>query len=386
MYDTAQNSRGAHRIRIAFLASTLPTGGAENVTLNLFENIDRERFDVRLFFLKGPGTIGEKLVGLGLPSRSHLQKRRVDPMVLARLVGELRAFRPDILLMLNCHSNAMFWGGWAGTLTRVPVRVIATHHTGTHRSPRNYNGIDRLFLPTTTAILALSERHAQYIREVDAVAPEKIHIIANGIRLSAFEDAPREAVETARASIGLEPQHRVVIALAGLRPEKAHDAVLTAAARLVGENPELRFLIVGDGPLRGELTAMSRRLGLEENVLFLGERSDVAVLLHLSHVLVLPSRPVVETLPLSVMEAMAAGVPVVASTVGSVPDMIEDGVTGRLIPPADGDALADAIRDLIADETKAARIRDAARRTVRERYSLERMVADYEALFERLAG
>jgi len=87
-----------------------------------------------------------------------------------------------------------------------------------------------------------------------------------------------------------------------------------------------------------------------------------------------------------VMEAMAAGVPVVASTVGSVPDMIEDGVTGRLIPPADGDALADAIRDLIADETKAARIRDAARRTVRERYSLERMVADYEALFERLAG
>jgi glycosyltransferase involved in cell wall biosynthesis len=386
MIERHKANRRGGRIRVAFLASTLPTGGAENVTLNLFENIDRERFDVRLFFLKGAGTVGEKLLELGLPGRAHLQKRRVDPVVLVRLVRALRSYRPDILLTLNCHGNAMFWGGWASILTRVPVRIIATHHTGTHRTPRNYAGLDRLFLRSTTAILALSERHARYIRDVDAIAADKIHIIANGIRISNFESVDAGVVDAARASLGLEPHHKVVISLAGLRPEKAHDAVLTAASLLVGDWPDLRLLIVGDGPLRAELTAMCRDLHLERNVLFLGERRDIATLLHLSHVLVLPSRPVVETLPLSVMEAMAAGVPVVASTVGSVPDMIEDGVNGRLIPPADGVALAAAVRGLLGNDSEARRIREAARRTVRERYSLERMVSDYEQLFERLVG
>ena len=131
---------------------------------------------------------------------------------------------------------------------------------------------------------------------------------------------------------------------------------------------------------------MARQLNVEDHVLFVGEREDVADLLHVADIFVLPSRPAVETLPLSVMEAMAAGVPVIASAVGSVPDMIEDGVNGKLIPPADGDKLAVAIEDLLSNPTAAKKIAEAGTRTVLDRYTLDRMVGNYTKLFERLAG
>lgn len=380
-----KGSKGTKRIKIAFLASTLPTGGAENVTLNLFGNIDRQRFDVRFFYLKGPGTIGDRLSNLGFEQTTHLQRFRFDPLVVPRLVLALRAFSPHILFMLNCHRNAMLWGGMGALLARVPVRIIATHHTGTHRGPRNYADIDRLFLWSTTKILALSQRHADYIRDVDGIDAAKIHIIANGIHTSPYGAVDEDAAGRLRRSLGLGPENRVVIMVAGLRPEKAHDALLRAASELVPWDTNLRFLIVGDGPLRVPLEETAARLGVGEHVLFLGERSDIATLLHASDVFVLPSRPVVETLPLSVMEAMAAGVPAIASSVGSVPDMIMDGENGRLIPPADAPALAAAIRDILEDRAATDRIRENARRTVTERFTVSRMVAQYEDLFEQLA-
>jgi len=373
------------RIKIAFLASTLPTGGAENVTLNLFSNIDRDRFDVRFFYLKGLGTVGERLSDLGFEQTTHLQKFRFDPLVVPRLVAALRSFSPRILFMLNCHRNAMLWGGMGALLARVPVRIIATHHTGTHRGPRNYADIDRLFLWSTTKILALSQRHADYIRDVDGIDPRKIHIIENGIHTGRYEEVDEGAVAEVRRSLGLGPEHSVVIMVARLHPEKAHDALLKAAHDLVRWRSQIRFLIVGDGPLRQSLMATAVELGLKDHILFLGERNDVATLLHAADVLVLPSRPVIETLPLSVMEAMAAGVPAIASSVGSVPDMITDGENGRLIPPADAAALAAAIREILQDHAAADRIRENARRTVTERFTVSRMVAQYEELFERLA-
>ena len=119
-------------------------------------------------------------------------------------------------------------------------------------------------------------------------------------------------------------------------------------------------------------------------MLFLGERDDVPVLLALSDVLVLPSHDAVETLPLAILEAMAAGVPVVASAVGSVPDVIEDGVNGRLIAPADAHGLAGAVRDIMDDRAKSAQMAHNAGETVRTRYGVGRMVAGYQALFESL--
>jgi glycosyltransferase involved in cell wall biosynthesis len=147
----------------------------------------------------------------------------------------------------------------------------------------------------------------------------------------------------------------------------------------------VRFLFVGDGPRRAALEGLAAELGVRDRIVFAGERSDVPDLLHVADVFALPSHPAVETLPLAVMEAMAAGVPVVASRVGSVPDMIQDGVNGRLISPANGEELSRALREILGDPALARAFSAAGERTVREKYTLEGMILKYTALLERLA-
>jgi glycosyltransferase involved in cell wall biosynthesis len=172
--------------------------------------------------------------------------------------------------------------------------------------------------------------------------------------------------------------------VAALRPEKAHEVFLEAAKLLAASRDNLRFLVVGDGERRNELESMRSDLGLDRSVQFLGVRRDVAQLLQLADVLALPSHPAVETLPLSVLEAMAAGVPVVATRVGSVPELITDGHTGLLIDPGDPPALAGAIAEVLDDPARSRSMADRAREVVAGRYSVETMVEGYAALFESL--
>lgn len=370
------------RIRVAALTSTMPTGGAERVTENVLTRLDPSRFECQLWFLKEPGAVGTLMIQNGMPGYAHLQRHRYDPMVVGRLRSRIRDFAPDILLMLNCHRNAMLWGGLCAQFGGVGARVIAVHHAGTLDNEKNFSGVDMLFLPSTDSIVALSEWHARYLERVDGIERGRVTIIGNGIVADDFETVDKSAVERARAEIGLGPDDRVAIMVAGLRHGKEHDLLIRAVSRLVRNTPELKLLIAGDGPTRGGLENTVRELGVDKNVLFLGERRDVPVLLNLADVLVLAS--MAEAMPLSVIEAMAAGVPVIASSVGSVPDIIEDGVNGILVPPSDSRALESAIWKVLSDREAAARMAARARETFRARYTLDHMVNDYQRLFERL--
>jgi glycosyltransferase involved in cell wall biosynthesis len=167
--------------------------------------------------------------------------------------------------------------------------------------------------------------------------------------------------------------------VANLRAEKGHDTLLSAARRVVRNQPEVEFLFVGDGPLRGALEDQVHASGLARNVRFLGERSDVAALLGAADLFVLPSRS--EASPNSVVEAMAAGLPVVATRVGGVPELIESGVNGMLVPPDHPDALTAVLLDLIRRPTFALKLGRAARLQVEHRFSFERMVSAFAALY-----
>jgi glycosyltransferase involved in cell wall biosynthesis len=250
-------------------------------------------------------------------------------------------------------------------------------------SPHIFPPFDRIFLPVTTAIIALSETHRRHLQEVDSIDPEKIVVIENGIATQRFDHVDAELVRKTRAALPVSERDRLVIMIALLRPVKAHEALISAAALLSARRDDIKFLIVGDGPRKHQLETMVRDLQLGEKVLFLGERHDVATLLHLSDVLVLPSHS--EGLPLVVIEAMAAGVPVVASAVGSIPEMIEDRINGKLIGPADANALASAIADLLDDAELSRRLIENARNTVQSKYTLDKMVSKYEEFFDRLA-
>jgi glycosyltransferase involved in cell wall biosynthesis len=201
----------------------------------------------------------------------------------------------------------------------------------------------------------------------EGVPAAKIRIIANGVDCGAF--APRSSGT---------PLRRVVM-VANLREEKGHDTLIAAAPRILAVHPGVQFLIVGDGPLRAGLAERVSALGLERSFEFTGERHDVPALLSASDVFVLPSRS--EASPNGLIEAMAAGLPIVASRVGGIPELVESGVSGVLIDPDRPATLADALLDLIERPDWARSLGRAARDRAVERHSFERMVGEFERLY-----
>jgi glycosyltransferase involved in cell wall biosynthesis len=373
------------KIAVSFVASTFTVGGSERLLSHLITRLPEDRFRIRLYFLKDPGAVGRSLYESGVAGRGHLQRARYDPGAAIRLARLLRRDRTDVVFCLD-HHNAMLWGRLAGMIAGVAGQVVASHATGLFGGRKNFGLADRWLMEFTDRVVALSGAHARYLERAEGVDPGRITVIENGIPLDHFASVADGSQSALREELGLESGRKVVTMLAALRPEKAHEVFLEAARLLVvsGDAPE--FLVVGDGPLREDLETRSAGLGLAGHVRFLGTRDDVAQLLHLSDVMTLPSHPAVETLPLSVMEAMAAGVPVVATRVGSLDEMIRDGVSGLLIEPGSPELLARAVRTVLDRPDRAAAMAAEAKETVFRRYSVDRMVQRYAALFESLAG
>jgi glycosyltransferase involved in cell wall biosynthesis len=216
------------------------------------------------------------------------------------------------------------------------------------------------------AIVANSRAAAARLHD-EGIAAERVKVIANGVDLDRFRPVLRERPVT------------TVISVANLRREKAHECLLDAAARLAPRHPALRYTIVGDGPRADELQALAWTLGIADRVRFLGHREDVTELLADADVFVLPSRS--EAFPNGALEAMAAGLPVVACRVGGLTDLVEHGRTGLLVPPDDPAALADALDALVRSPGTARTFGGAARAEVAARYSYDRMVAGFEELY-----
>jgi glycosyltransferase involved in cell wall biosynthesis len=202
----------------------------------------------------------------------------------------------------------------------------------------------------------------------EGVVHTAIDVIPNGVDVSAFAARRR----------GDRPLRRVIM-VANLRPEKAHEVLIDAAASLVATNPDLEFRIVGDGPRLAELTDLAAARGVDRHVRFFGHRDDVAELLCDSDIFVLPSRS--EAFPNGLIEAMAAGLPVVATAVGGIVELVQHGKNGLLIRPGDSRGLAHAIQQLIDDRSCAAALGCEARRTIEACYSFERMVSEFERVY-----
>ncbi len=195
------------------------------------------------------------------------------------------------------------------------------------------------------AYIAISEGVRRVLRE-GGVAPQRIYLVASGIDLAKFDGlATRDAV---RVSLGVDARTLLVGNVAALAPHKAQNDLLRAAARVLARRGDVRFFIVGEGALRSELEALSRELGISERVVFTGFRTDALDLLRAFDLFVLSSY--LEGLGTSIMDAHALGVPVVATRTGGIPELIDDGVTGLLVPPRQPEALADAILRFLGDE------------------------------------
>jgi glycosyltransferase involved in cell wall biosynthesis len=256
--------------------------------------------------------------------------------------------------------------------------VIAHEHNWAFTGRALRPVIDReLIARWASAMVVVSREARRRMIEVERIAPERLVFLPNGIRALPAGDGG-----AVRAELGIDPGDPVIGTVCILRTEKALDVLVRATALLVKDFPRLRVLIVGEGEERARVQALVEQLGLQENVILTGARTDVPSVLAALDVAVLSSD--YEGIPLSLLEFMDAGKPIVATKVGGVPEVVEDGVHGLLVPPRDESALADAVGRLLLDTELASRLGAQARERCRTEFSLDRTVERLQELYERL--
>ena len=376
----------SRRLRVVHLIDSLNPGGAERFTMHIVARLDGEKFDRTLVPTRAtqdwwPGDTraeamrelkqgGVRIVELG-------RSERFDLRAWGPLLTLLREEKTDVL---HAHMfGSSLWGAIIGRLARVPV-VIAHEHGSPPDLPKVRRDLDRYVIGRSVdAYLAVSEIERRQLVDDRGIPSHKTRVLPNGIEAPTV-DASRDV----RAELGIAPDAPVLGAVGVLRPEKAHDVLLRAAARLLPTTPGLRVVIVGDGEEREALEPLAEELGLSDAVLFTGIRTDVPEILRAFDVAVNASHR--EGSPLSVMEYMEAGLPVVATAVGGVPEIIHDGVHGRLVEPGDDEALAAAIAGVLADREKAAALGRRGRERRREHFDLGAVARRLEALYAELTA
>lgn len=366
--------------RIDILASTLGVGGAERVVEALARGLPAHGYPVRILCLHGAGAVGADIMRGGTPVVDRIARFRRDPFVLPRLVSLMREERDGALLCVD-HHDAVFCGALAALLVGRTRRVLMIHSTGLWGRRSSFTPSDRAVLPLYGRIVALARAHAGYLVEREGIDGGKVRVINNGIDAGRFAPAAPAERERLRAALGVGEGSFVVSIVAGLRPEKNHEMFLAAAAGVAAVRNDFVFLIVGEGEEAEKLHEKARDLGLEGVVRFLGRRGDVAAILGASDASVLCSHPVVETFPIAVLEAMAAGVPVVATDVGAVREMLVDGSEGFIVPSGDADSLVRALIGLAGSAETRRAVGERARERVARDFTIERMVQGYADLF-----
>lgn len=375
-YTTRDAAWDAGPLRTLFMLTSMPIGGAETLLVNLVRRMDRSRYSPEIACLKSAGELGE-MMAAEMPVHSRLIKHKLDVAVLFRLQRLMSERRIDAVVTVGC-GDKMFWGRLAAWRNQVPVILSALHSTGW---PDGVGRLNRMLTPITDGFIGVASAHGEYLIEQERFPADRVHVIPNGVDCDRFQPSPQARIE-ARRELGVSEQTPLVGIVAALRPEKNHELFLRAAALVQRRLPGARFVVIGDGPERGRCEQWARELGISEFVYFLGSRSDVPRWLAALDVFALTSHN--EANPVSILEAMACGLPIVAPSVGSIAESVCEGKTGFLVEPGDEFQHASRWMQLLTDPTSAKLIGIEGRRSVMQSWSLDRMVRGYETLIERI--
>ena len=364
------------RTRVVYMAHAFMVGGAEEMVLNLVRHLP-DRFEPIVCCINQAGPIGEEIRKTGVPFHVlQLDPGLRRPWHVFAIERHLRELRPDIV-----HTfllTASLYGRLGAILAGVPIIIGTEVNIYEHKWP-HHAFAERLLMRGTDRVVVSAESVRDfYIQQVHA-APDKVDVIYNAVDWSQLQTtSSREAM---RASVGVPAGAPLAGIIARLTEQKAHRYLFDAMAATPGLAP-LHLLVVGDGELRDELRGRAEKLGLSDRVHFLGARRDLGDLLASIDLFVMPS--LWEGLPLSMVLAMGAGLPVVATRVAGIPEVVQDGATGMLVPPADVPALGSALARLVADPALRQTMGAAAAAFVRPRFGVDGYVAAVTGLYDRL--
>jgi glycosyltransferase involved in cell wall biosynthesis/peptidoglycan/xylan/chitin deacetylase (PgdA/CDA1 family) len=361
--------------RVLHLIWALDLGGAERQVVEIVRGLDRARFEPTVGCLVRKGRWGERLEREGIRVVEFAKHRRFDPGVALRLRRFLRAERFDVV---HTHAfTAATWGRLAAALSGTPV-VIAHEHSAFSLDSRTRRAMDRLLAPLTDRWIVVAESLARDLVAREKLPTGRMVVVPNGIAPGA--EVAAEPTPALRAALAGAPRTSLVGTLARFEPRKGLDVLIDAFALVAARHQDCGLALVGEGPLRRDLERQVRRLGLSERVRFCGRRDEVAEVLAALDVFVLPSHA--EGLSIALLEAGAAGRPVVATSVGGNGEVVRDGLTGLLVPPGDAPALADAVVRLLDDAAAATAMGRRLAADVRERFASAEMVRRIERVYE----
>ncbi len=363
-------------LRVAFAITSMPVGGAETLLVNLVRGMNRDLFSPEIICTKEPGPLGE-LLAQELPVHSRLYRHAWDLRIAVRLQRLIRSRQYDAVVTIG-SGDKMFWGRLLAWKCGVPVICSAIHSTGW---PDGISFLNRRLTSITDGFIAVAQNHAQHLIENERFPTERVYTIPNGVEVDRFR--PNHTKRPwLRRELGVPQNTALVGIVAALRPEKNHGMLIEAAKEIIRLHPSTHFVIVGDGPQRHNIESKIRDAGLVKQFHLMGNRSDTQDILAGLDAFVLTS--VNEANPVSILEALSTGIPVVSTRVGSIHETVIHEQTGLLTNSGSFEQTADALCRLLSNPVWARELGLRGRELVRSAWGLDSMVRGYQQLIESL--
>ena len=348
--------------RIVHVSLGTNVGGMEKLLVEFARLTDRDRYKLSFVSLQERGELASQIESHDWPVIAFDKSEGLKPALVVKLASYLRSVAPEIL---HTHNTAGFvYGVAAGVIAGIP-RIIHTRHGQRFESSSRQTRLFRLMSRWVDRVVTVSS-DARRLTIEEGIAAEKTIAIRNGVDLDRF-------------SLPAKPSPGRIAVVARLSPEKDIASLVHAVKILEREAAFSHLDVIGDGRERESLESLVTTLGLSDRVHFHGIRDDIPAVLANASIFVLPS--LTEGISLTLLEAMAAGLPVVACKVGGNPEVVQDGESGFLVPPGDPSALAGAILKLYQDSQLAAKLGQAGRRRVEQHFCIHQMIASYENLY-----
>lgn len=384
MSDAALATPRKRGLKIIELITTLGVGGAEMHLLALTRGLVARGHSPEIFYLKGQGELAGDFLRSGIPvQKISMEGMGEAPSAILKLRKIFRKTKPDLIHTHLLKADSV--GAVAAALAGKSKRLLASKHNDERALLHPIFGrVHGLLSTFDRRVIVLSDHVGRFVAEHGRVSPRKIRRVYYGLDPLKFENAKSDGL---RAELKIGEKEFVIICVARFAAQKAHTVLLDAFAKALHDIPNMRLLLVGDDPFgdyRKKAEEHARLLKLNDRVLFLGIRRDVPRLLAASDCFTMSS--LWEGLGLVFLEAMAARLPVVATNVSAVPEVVPQGVCGLLVPPNDAEAMARAFVDIAKRNDRGRSMGEAGRIWVREKFGIDRMIDETLAILEGVAA
>lgn len=368
------------KINVLHCLDSFLIGGTETQSVRLITNLDREKYDLHIAVRQDKGPLRERLEGLGIPISEYPVKSLRGRSFLSSARRLARYLREKDIHVIHCHDYPTnILGLISAMLASTPVRIGSRREMGTR--PFSEKAFQRIVWAGAQRIIVNSEAVKRLIVGEEFVDEEKVSVIYNCVETDKIVTAP-PLLGKKRKELGFGAREPLIGMVANFYTSKDHPVLLRAVSRLVGDYPDLRVVLVGDGPERNNIVSCAEELGILDNIVFLGQRNDVYEIVGIFDVAVLSSHT--EGFSNAVLEYMAAARPVVATTAGGNIDVIDDGECGFLVPVKDHELMAERIGSVLDDPGLASRLGKNARKKALENFTLDSMVGRTEEIYDTL--